>query len=139
MTSLSFPDVNVWLALASPDHVHKLLALNWLDRQSGMIAMTRATQKSFLRLVTTAAVMNDKPLTNEDAWIAYDRFFADDRFAFFPEPPEIERFFRIHSVNSLSAPKLWADAWLLAFAHAAGGTVITFDRTLAQRGAHCLL
>jgi predicted nucleic acid-binding protein len=36
-------------------------------------------------------------------------------------------------------PKLWADAWLLAFAAAAGGTVVTFDRALAARGAHCLL
>jgi predicted nucleic acid-binding protein len=34
---------------------------------------------------------------------------------------------------------LWADAWLLAFAAAAGGMVITFDRSLAARGAHCLL
>ena len=139
MTSLSFPDVNVWLALASPDHIHKLLALNWLDRQAGMIAMTRATQKSFLRLITTAAVMNNKPLTNEDAWLAYDRFFGDNRFSFFPEPPGVDRFFRLESSKTVPAPKLWADAWLLAFAHATGGTVITFDRALAQRGAHCLL
>jgi hypothetical protein len=33
----------------------------------------------------------------------------------------------------------WADAWLLAFAQAAQGTLVTFDRALAARGARCLL
>ena len=32
-----------------------------------------------------------------------------------------------------------ADAWLLAVAEAAGGVLVTFDRALAARGAHCLL
>jgi len=27
MSSLSFPDVNVWLALAAPEHVHSAAAL----------------------------------------------------------------------------------------------------------------
>lgn len=36
-------------------------------------------------------------------------------------------------------PKLWADAWLLAFAECAGGAVITFDRALAARAGHTVL
>jgi predicted nucleic acid-binding protein len=34
---------------------------------------------------------------------------------------------------------VWADAWLLAVAEAAGGVLVTFDKALAARGAHCLL
>jgi predicted nucleic acid-binding protein len=34
---------------------------------------------------------------------------------------------------------LWADAWLLAIAEAAGGVLVTFDKALAVRGALCLL
>jgi len=34
---------------------------------------------------------------------------------------------------------MWADAWLLSFAQAAEGTLVTFDRALAARGAHCVL
>ncbi|WP_420237839.1 hypothetical protein ACOBR2_19980 [Telmatobacter bradus] len=37
------------------------------------------------------------------------------------------------------SPKVWADAWLLAVAQAADGTLVTFDRALAAKGAHCLL
>jgi hypothetical protein len=29
MTSLSFPDVNVWLALMLEDHIHRRAALRW--------------------------------------------------------------------------------------------------------------
>ena len=83
--------------------------------------------------------MGGKPLTNDEAWHAYDRLYEDDRVILLAEPPGIDRFFRRQSAHALSAPKLWADAWLLAFAQAAGGTLITFDRALAQRGAHCLL
>lgn len=139
MTSLSFPDVNVLLALVSHDHIHSLAARNWLEQQTGTVGIVRATQQSFLRLVTTAAAMNGHPLTNDAAWRLHDRFYEDSRIILFPEPPEAERFFRSQAASGVAAPKLWADAWLLAFAQAAGGTVITFDRALAQRGAHCLV
>jgi predicted nucleic acid-binding protein len=41
--------------------------------------------------------------------------------------------------RSTASPKLWADAWLLAVAKAARGTLVTFDRALAAHGARCLL
>jgi hypothetical protein len=34
---------------------------------------------------------------------------------------------------------LWADAWLLALSHAAGGALVTFNKALGSRGAYCLL
>jgi predicted nucleic acid-binding protein len=65
--------------------------------------------------------------------------FEDDRVAFVAEPAEVETRFREYTVDRTASPKLWGDAWLLAFAQAAQGTLITFDRALAARGAHCLL
>jgi predicted nucleic acid-binding protein len=38
-----------------------------------------------------------------------------------------------------ASPKPWADAWVLAQAEAASGVLVTFDKALAARGAHCLL
>ena len=83
--------------------------------------------------------MNGKPLSMDAAWRAYDRLFEDDRVAFVPEPAEVERRFREYTSGRTVSPKVWADGWLLAFAAAAGGTLVTFDRALAARGAHCLL
>jgi predicted nucleic acid-binding protein len=62
MTSLSFPDINVWLALLLADHTHRRTALDWWDRcEADSIAFCRITQLGVLRLLTTPAAMNGNP------------------------------------------------------------------------------
>ena len=139
MNSLSFPDINVWLALAAPEHVHAAIARRWWEQETGIIAFSRLTQLGFLRLMTTAAVMDGKPLTVTAAWRVYDRLYEDDRVTFVSEPPEVEKRFRERASGRTASPKVWADAWLLAFAQAAEGVLVTFDKALASRGAYCLL
>jgi predicted nucleic acid-binding protein len=73
------------------------------------------------------------------AWRVYDRFYDDDRVAFLVETSDIEKKFRDRATGRASSPKVWADAWMLAHASAAGGVLVTFDKALATRGAHCLL
>jgi toxin-antitoxin system PIN domain toxin len=139
MTSLSFPDVNVWLALLLADHTHRGAAIAWWDSdKSDVIAFCRFTQVGVLRLLTTAAAMNGKPLGMGAAWQAYDRLFEDDRVALLPEPDTLEPEFRGHSRFGVASPKVWADAYIAAFAAQYRGTLITFDRALANRGTKCL-
>jgi hypothetical protein len=139
MSSLSFPDINVWLALATPEHVHASIARRWWEQESGTIAFSRLTHLGLLRLMTTAAVMDDKPLTMSEAWRVYDRFYDDDRVVFIAEPPDAEKRFREKAAGRTVSPKMWADAWLLAFAQAAEGVLVTSDKALGPRGARCLL
>ena len=139
MSSLSFPDINVWLALAAPEHVHATIARQWWQQETGAIAFSRFTQIGFLRLMTTAAVMDGKPLTIAEAWRVYGRLYDDDRVVFMSEPPEVDKRFREKASGRTASRKLWADAWLLALADAADGILVTFDKALASRGAHCLL
>ena len=132
--------MNVWLALATPEHVYASLARRWWQQEDGTIAFCRLTQLGFLRLMTTAAAMDGKPLSIVEAWRVYDRFFEDDRVTIFPqEPPEVEKSFREKAAGRTVSPKVWADAWLLAFAQAAEGVLVTFDKALEARGAACLL
>jgi predicted nucleic acid-binding protein len=97
------------------------------------------TQLGFLRLMTTAAAMDGKPLTIAEAWRVYDRLYDDDRVTFVAEPVEVEKRFREKAVGRTASPKVWADAWLLAMAQEAGGVLVTLDKALAGRGARCLL
>lgn len=136
--SLVFPDVNVWLAL-SIEHIHQDLALNWWRRETGAIGFCRFTQSGLLRLLTTTAVMGGNPLTMHQAWEAYDQLVSDDRVRLVPEPEWIENDLRRFSSGKNPSPKLWADAYLLAFATQLGGVLVTFDRALAQRAGHGLL
>jgi uncharacterized protein len=140
MTSLSFPDVNVWLALLLADHIHRLSASKWWDSEnSEVIAFCRSTQISVLRLLTTSAAMNGKPLSMKQAWRAYERLFEDDRVVFMPEPSALDQEFKRRSLLGSASPKLWADVYLVAFAACTNATVVTFDRALENRGAHCLV
>lgn len=139
MSSLSFPDLNVWLAIAASEHIHAAAARDWWEREQGTIAFCRLSQLGFLRLTTTAAAMDGKPLTMREAWHVYDRFYSDDRVAFLAEPGSVERQFRHNTRHQSASPKMWADAWMLAMARAADGRVVTLDRALAARGALCLL
>jgi len=51
----------------------------------------------------------------------------------------VEKEFRKRAAGREASPKVWGDAWMLALATAAGGVLVTFDKALGPRGAHCLL
>lgn len=139
MTSLSFPDVNVWLALLLADHIHRTAATEWWNSDaSEVVAFSRFTQIGVLRILTTAAAMKGKALGMDAAWQAYDRLFEDDRVALLPEPDTLEPQFRGLSRSGMASPKVWADAYIAAFAAGYQGTLITFDRALASRGTKCV-
>jgi predicted nucleic acid-binding protein len=80
--------------------------------------------------------MDGKPLSMAQAWNAYDVLAGDERVEFVPEPPAVERAFRGLSSSAHASPKLWADAYLTAFANECGGSVVTFDRSLARRSGN---
>lgn len=130
-----FPDLNVWVALTYRGHRHYGAASSWLDGiVTGTIAFCRFTQVGFLRLLTNAAVMGKDVKTQRQAWSVYDAFLDDSRVQFFGEsdPDEIERRFRSLAATDLSATQQWPDAYLVAFAQAAGLTLVTFDRALGR-------
>jgi len=83
--------------------------------------------------------MGDDTETMAGAWRLLDRIQADDRIEFLPEPDGLEHEFRARSRMTSRSPKVWADAYLLAFASVAGLKLITFDRALKSRGADVLV
>jgi hypothetical protein len=64
------------------------------------------------------------------AWEVWDQLWSDDRIAMLPEPDGLEPRLRVHSRLGSASPKVWADAYLVAFASAAGLKLVTFDRAL---------
>ena len=72
-------------------------------------------------------------MTQREAWSAYDRWMDDDRVRLLNEPPNVEAGFRAASRSPHPDPKLWADAYLAAFAGAAEMSLVTFDRALAAK------
>ncbi len=51
---------------------------------------------------------------------------------FLTEPGGLEARWRTYAAQTSASPKLWMDAYLAAFAVAAGCELVTFDRGLGQ-------
>jgi toxin-antitoxin system PIN domain toxin len=132
MTSSLFPDVNVWLALTHDRHAHHVLAAQWLGGRNEPVFFCRFSQLGLLRLLTNEQVMGADVLTQRKAWRAYHRWFEDDRVGVHdePDPARLAPAFEELSTRSRLSTKLWADAYLAAFARTAGLTLVTFDRGL---------
>jgi hypothetical protein len=126
---ICLPDVNVWVALAVAEHVHHRTAKLWFDSiQNDSIVFCRVTQMGFLRLLTNPRVMAEDALTPSRAWRARVAFYEDSRILFAPEPPGLEPSWRALTRPRAPGANFWTDAYLAAFASAAGHTLVTFDR-----------
>ncbi len=140
MNTLNFLDANVWLALLWSRHVHAERSREWFDRAGEeQFFFCRFTQITILRLLTTEKLMGQDTRTMSEAWQLWDRVRADARIGFLSEPENLDGEFRAHSQLKTRSPKVWADAYLLAFATAAGVRLVTFDRALKSRGADVLV
>lgn len=140
MSTLNFLDANVWLALIWSRHAHAARAQLWFEKAGEeQFFFCRFTQITVLRLLTTEKIMGEDSKTMSEAWRLWDRVWADSRIAFLAEPENIEREFRIRSRLSSRSPKVWADAYLLAFASVAGLKLVTFDRALTSHGPNVLV
>src|ERR1035438_861167 len=140
-SSFLFPEVNVWIALAFGGHVDQAAARTWLDSvpDDSELCFCRLTQLGFLRLLTTAAVMGNKVLSQAEAWDLYDDWLEHGPAAYVEEPPAIEPTFRSLSGSGQVAPKDWADSYVSAFAQVSGLRLVTFDHNLQRRTAGAVL
>ena len=123
---MGLPDVNVWLALVFPAHVHHRAARSWFDSESGISYFCRFTQIAFLRLANNPSAFPDAALAQDQA--LYDEIASHPRASFIAEPPELESHWRQYTQLPRHAPKIWNDAYLAAFARAASLRLVTFDR-----------
>jgi toxin-antitoxin system PIN domain toxin len=138
-------DSNIWLALALSQHKFHTVVEEWLDSQSlpARVFFCRATQQSFLRLLTTQAVVAPfgiPPLSNKAAWSVYEGFHCKDQISWADEPSGLESHWKKLASGITASPKLWMDAYLAAFAITGGYQFVTTDRAFTQfKGLNLLL
>lgn len=141
MSSLVFPDINVWLALTLRGHKHHTQAWAWyhgLSRTSDLV-FCRFTQLGYLRLLTLESAVGEFVMTQRQAWAAYDRWMEEGECLFVDEPLGLEEDFRAFSDGAKASPQQWADAYLAAFAASRSMELVTFDKALSQRAKRAVL
>ena len=120
--------------------LHSERARQWFEKAGEeQFFFCRFTQITVLRLLTTEQIMGKDTQNMSEAWGLWDRVWADSRIDFLAEPDGLEREFRSRSRLSSRSPKVWTDAYLLAFASVAGLTLVTFDRSLKSRSGDVLV
>jgi toxin-antitoxin system PIN domain toxin len=141
MSSQLFPDINVWVALTSERHSHHAMAKQWYEAQpvSETLFFCRQTQLGFFRILTTAAVMQQDTLSQQECWQIFDRWVTTGQVGWADEPRGIEPPLRALTTSTSASPKTWMDAYLTAFAEAAELTLVTFDRALAAKAKGAVL
>jgi toxin-antitoxin system PIN domain toxin len=130
-------DTNVWVAISITTHPSHRLARDWFaaQKEKAAVFFCRATQQSFLRLITTEIVMRSNgvpPLSNENAWAIYETYISDSRVSFLDEPKGVQQVWQALAVRAKASPKLWMDAYLAAFAIAGKQQFVTLDQAFTQ-------
>ena len=115
------PDVNVWLALLNPQHLHHDGAKHYWDHTAAQrIMFCRITMLGLLRLSTNKAVMGGTPYTTAQAWQAWQAVIDLPEVGIIAEPPGIEPAMHRHTIQARFRSTDWTDAYLAAFAQLAG-------------------
>jgi hypothetical protein len=83
-----------------------------------------------LRLLNNPAVMQEEVLDTARCWAVWQRLLEDERFRFtWAEPSGLDAVFERFTTGRAFSPRLWTDAYLAAYAQAAGFTLATFDKS----------
>jgi predicted nucleic acid-binding protein len=104
-------DTNTWIALTVETHAQHATARRWYDAEPltpGDLLFCRATEISFLRLITQARVMNAcglVPLTNAEAIDYLDNVHRDPAVAHADEPPQTRALWLRLAAVPLVSPK----------------------------------
>lgn len=124
-------DSNVLLAFVLANHPHHALARKWFASlgPEETVGLCRSTQLSFLRLLTTEAILKQDTQTNTEAMAVWKILLGHPRCEFhFNEPSTLETTWSDWAGTDKPAPKVWMDAFLAAFAMGYGLRLVTFDR-----------
>ena len=125
-------DTSAWLAATFEQHPSHSVARQALRQATASQAAVfcRATQQSFLRLLSTAALAKAYgalALTNSDALLTLDNLQALPQVAWQDEPPGVFGLWRSLAGLNSASPKVWMDAYLAAFAIRHGTEFVTLD------------
>ena len=133
----SLYDTGVWLALAFASHPFHPQARAVFEQADSIhpAAFCRATQNSFLRLLTTKSICHAYGcdlIPNSKAWAKYAQLLQLPQVTWLAEPSEIESKWSSYATLDSASPKIWMDAYLAAFAVCSDIPVVSLDKDFSR-------
>ena len=122
------PDINVWVALSSPEHVHHKRADDYYRSESNRtIAFCAQTAIGLVRILSNPHAIGGKPLSVSDAWTMYLSWRRQREVSYLHEPRGHEIVLARYVANNLVNRRTWSDGQLAAVAQSAMVRLVTFD------------
>ncbi len=126
-------DSSIWVALAFGTHPHHSEARRAFEAadSASPVAFCRATQQTFLRLVTTTTVQKifgSPVITNDEAWNKWEQIVKLPQVVWLDEPKGMAAFWQKYARLHSASPKLWMDAYLAGFARGYDIPLATLDK-----------
>jgi len=139
----SLVDSSVWVAAVFPQHPHHVQAQDELSIATppAPAVFCRATQQSFLRLITTPQILRAyavEAMTNRSAWKTFELLRAHSSIVVHDEPPGTVALWHRLAAGDTASPKVWMDAYFAAFAISGGLRLVTLDRDFKRYETHGL-
>lgn len=140
------PDINVWLALVQPDHIHHASAQGYWQEtmlrltqdeasesatlQAEKLYFCRTTMLGLVRVLCQSERAKGRQVEMHQAMAAYQRFMDLEEVAFLQEPwlgvdASLTTLLTVHPKLPL---RLSTDVYLAALAQATGLRLVSFDR-----------
>jgi uncharacterized protein len=126
-------DTSVWIAQTFDSHAASGALAAATHEQPAVFC--RATQQSFLRLISTPALLQlygATGLTNDDALAMLERLMTRSGVVYRDEPGGLVPLWHQFARRNTASPKLWMDAYLAAFAISGSFTMTTLDADFRQ-------
>lgn len=136
-------DSSVWLAAVFPPHPLHAQAQQSLANATARApaVFCRATQQSFLRLITTPQILRAyaaETMTNLSAWKTFELFLSKPSITLQDEPVGTVALWRRMAARDTASPKVSMDAYLAAFAISGSMPLVTLDHDFRIYESHGL-
>ncbi len=133
MSPTCLVDTNVWLALVFVEHLQNEAALRWFEGlEAGEAGFCRMAQLGLIRLLGTPQIMGKHAVSAGEAWRRVLALLEDERVEFVAEPADLDAYLPGMFRYRTPTRHLMNDAYLSAFAIAAGRRLTTLDRGFLQ-------
>jgi uncharacterized protein len=125
-------DVNVWFALADPEHKHHKPALAYwsaIQATKTPVWFCRVTMLGMVRLLAQQAAMGERRLSLQDAHAVYESYLQLPFVHWFPETNSLAKKVdaKLASIVQGLPVRMSTDAYLGAMALSTGLRMVTFD------------
>ena len=135
-SSADLPDLNVWLALATPDHIHHQQAVAyWEEQAAEQVLFSTVTALGLVRLVCQPKVMGSAVKSAQGASALLQAFCQQPGVCMAtPASDGWDVFHQLMGNENLPA-RLCTDAYLAALAISNGWRLVSFDRDFERFAA----